>query len=141
MGIRFVALCCWLAACDRASTEPALAENPAYIYLESSSTPLVSVEAPPHAGQAFQLTLNTYGADGCWTFGRTELDTSASPLVITPYNRYAGGPNVGCTLALARIPHTLTLTFATSGTKTVIIQGREFSGRIIREPVTITVLP
>jgi hypothetical protein len=62
-------------------------------------------------------------------------------MVITPYNRYAGGPNVGCTLALARIPHTLTLTFATPGTKTVIIHGRQFDGSIIRVPSTINVLP
>lgn len=132
-----------LVACDHSTTAPSPSDDPAYISMSISSLPLVSVDAPPHAGQPFVLTINSFGSDGCWSKSRTDLDTTRSPMVITPYNRYTGGPNVGCAAVIVRIPHTVTLTFATPGDKTVIVRGRDFGGNggVVNLPAVIEVLP
>ena len=117
-----------LVGCRESGTEPKPEGDLAYISMSLSSVPLVSVDAPPHAGQPFVLTVNSFGSDGCWSRSRTDLDTTRSPVVITPYNRYSGGPNVGCAAVITRIPHTVTLTFATAGHKSIIVRGRDFDG-------------
>lgn len=107
-----------------------------------SSQSMIELPLNPRAGVPFELRINSFGEDGCWSFDRTEVVADAQSARITPYNKSHASATTGCTMAIVRIPHIVTLTFATPGTKELLIRGRDFQTRAPAQyPVVLVVQP
>lgn len=133
-----------LLAC-RDTTAPApIADvsNAALLSPIFSSQSMVELPMNPRAGVPFELRINSFGEDGCWSFDRTEVITDGQSARITPYNRNNATATTGCTQAIVRIPHFVSLTFATPGPKELLIRGRDFQTRAPAQyPITLVVQP
>jgi hypothetical protein len=130
-------------ACNDTTGPDDPAEGAALLLPMISSLSLLEVSPPqPRAGQAMELTVNTFGSDGCWARDRTDVSVGRRGITVTPYNRSLAPTNAGCTQALARIPHRVTLVIPTAGEHRVTVRGTDFE---TRKPslihLTITVLP
>lgn len=84
------------------------------------------VEAPDTvaAGEAFTVTVRTYGG-GCTSKGSTRVeDTVEGGVLITPIDVTREGPDVVCPGILKRLTHEATLTFGATGERTITVRGR-----------------
>ncbi|MBL0171320.1 MAG: hypothetical protein IPP90_11410 [Gemmatimonadaceae bacterium] len=130
-------------ACHDATGPDNPADGAALLAPMFSSLSLIELSPTQlRAGQPFELTVNTFGADGCWGRERTDVSVGRRGITVTPYNRALAVTNVGCTQALSRIPHRVTLLLATPGEHRLTVRGTDFESR---KPlvviITLTVLP
>ncbi len=65
------------------------------------------------AGQPFQVSFRTVGADGCWGRERTEVAVSGMTASITPYDRIL--TDGGCAPEPVSIDHAASVTLTTPG--------------------------
>lgn len=131
------------AGCNNSTGPDDPAKGAALLLPMISSLSLVELSPQQlHAGQPFELTVNTFGADGCWARDRTDVSVGSRGVIVTPYNRSSVPATGGCTQALARIPHRVTLVLDTPGEHRLTVRGTDFE---TRKPsnihLTITVLP
>ena len=91
---------------------------------------VAAVDAPDtvRAGEAFTVTVQTVGSNGCWRADRTEVDLGALRAVVTPYDVEDRESDEACTMALVDIIHEATLTFERAGTAEVVVRGRDGTG-------------
>ena len=130
------------SACRDNTTGPVVGENAALIQPAVSSVPLFWVVGEARAGQPFDVQINTFGPNSCWSKERTEV-TPGVVLVITPYNRSdEARPDGGCYQLVRHIQHVVTLSYPTPGEKPLVIRGRAYDTREpIHYPVTVVVKP
>jgi hypothetical protein len=114
----------------------------ALVNLAISSMSVISLTDIPKAGRPFEVRVQSYGLDGCWVADRAVVSADESGATITPYNRRDVGPSGGCYQVILPIPHRITLTFASPGTKTIAVRARDFTTREpVRFEVQVTVTP
>lgn len=77
------------------------------------------------AGQAFVISVRTFGADGCWKRDRTDVALDGLTATITPYDVRRQGRGWDCAQAPVEIVHAATLTFDQVGVAQLTIQGRD----------------
>lgn len=76
------------------------------------------------AGEAFTVTVRTYGG-GCTSKGSTRVeDTVEGGVLITPIDVTREGPDVVCPGILKRLTHEAAVTFEATGERTVTVRGR-----------------
>ncbi len=131
-----------LGACRDNSTGPVVGENAALIQPTVSSVPLFWVVGEARAGQPFDVQINTFGPNSCWSKERTEV-IQGVVVVITPYNRSNEvPPDGGCYQVVRHIQHVVTLSYPAPGEKHLVIRGRAYDTREpINYPVTVVVKP
>lgn len=130
------------AACTNSTGPEEVPEGAAFVYSESSSLSVVSFSSTARVGVPFELTVNTYGLDGCWVRARTDVSTRRGETTVTPFNRSSASSGSGCAQVIARIPHHVTLTIATAGEHRLLIRGFDLARRtptVVNS--SITVLP
>lgn len=81
----------------------------------------VSVSVP------FSVSVRTYGG-GCERVGPTEVEMDGLDAEITPFDYTAAADGGACTDILLSFVHEASLTFATVGSATVTIRGKEEPG-------------
>ncbi len=96
------------------------------IFFEGEA-PFAIVPDSVRAGEEFEVTVRTWGSNTGWRLDRTEVDRQGSRAVIRPYNFV--GTSGG--FAIIEIDHSATLRFESSGLKTVIFEGTDFSGALV----------
>lgn len=139
-----IALCALAAAAAcRDTTAPEIdVMDAALVNLAISSVPVLQVTSIPHAGQAFEVRVQSYGLDGCWVADRAVVTSNELSATITPFNRSTASATSGCTQAIIAIPHRVMLTFSSAGQKTIILRARDFStGAPLQLEVPVTVVP
>ena len=75
----------------------------------------------------FSVSVRTFGG-GCQRLGSTEVVINGLDAEVTPFDSTAGGDRVVCTDILLAFAHGASLTFATVGSATVTIRGKEEPG-------------
>lgn len=91
--------------------------------------PEVSLPASATAGEAFTVTVRTFGG-GCTSKGPTVVDTVDAVVRILPHDVTTEGPNVVCPAVLRTFEHRADLTFEEAGERTVRIVGRRVDGEV-----------
>jgi hypothetical protein len=93
--------------------------------LEYYDQPVV-VTAPDsvHAGQAFDVTIRTYG-DGCYSQGETPVAVQGSVAQLSPFDLRSTRGN--CPAVVQTFDHHASVTFSALGTAQVVVAG-------VREP-------
>lgn len=84
----------------------------------------VVIESPTtvKVGQSFDITVQTYGPDGCWSDDGTTVSISGLSATVTPFDRKSGEL---CTHAPVEITHVASLTFNQPGEAQITIKGRD----------------
>jgi len=88
-------------------------------------TPALTAPDSVTAGTPFEVTVTTFGFNGCWTEDRTDVTTLASQAVIRPYDRVRDG---ACTQMTVLLPRSVQLRFDQPGTATIVVQGLRDDG-------------
>ncbi len=128
-----------LLACDD-NTGPVPQYGNAWVGMNASSLPIVSIAGSPRAGVPFEVTVNTFGSSGCSGVARTVVATNESGALIMPYNGSHQAPNAACTAVISSVPHRTTLTFRTAGEKTITVLARDYETGANRQvDVAVTV--
>ena len=74
-------------------------------------------------GSNISVSIATWGADGCWHKGRDVVKNNGNLFQITPYDQEYIGPD-GCTAAIVRFVHELTLSPTIEGVQKIEVQTR-----------------
>ena len=107
-----------LASCSSDSVEVGI------IHFYGESEDVIDAPETVDVGERFSVTVNTYGG-GCTSAEWMAVDTDDDSVELIPYDREESG---ACTAVLFRLPHTAEIEFSSSGTKTVVVRGRQVSG-------------
>ena len=91
------------------------------------------------ADTRFVAVINTFCSSSCTNPDGVDLNLTSASATITPYDRVPNDQSsTGCTRDMAPRPHPVDLQFATTGTKTIVVQGRLASG-VVPGQATATV--
>ncbi len=111
----------------------------AYIgFIGEGITPTDPLVAPDtaQAGQAFDVTVTTFGSSSCVQAVREEVERAPMRTTITPYD---GGNRhqTACNWIIAEMERTIAVTFEEPGEATIVVNGRD---RWVDnpEPLTLT---
>ena len=87
------------------------------------------IEAPETvtAGEPFEVTFITIGANGCWEPAGTDLEVDGLTARATAYDR-TEEEGQACTMVLLELPRTETLQFDEPGEGTIRLEGRRVEG-------------
>lgn len=130
-----------LVACQD-STGPQLEFGNASIGKPTSSKSVVALSEQPKVNAPIELTVNTFGYNGCWGRTRTELIATEQGAIIIPYNGQLGNPRAACLSVEVEITHRVSLTFRSPGTKTITVLARDYETGANRQvDVSLTVTP
>lgn len=75
--------------------------------------------------EEFDVSVRTFGADGCWQNDGTEVHVAGLDATVSPYDRIRRSSDTNCTMAPVEIEHTATVTFRQAGAAQVMISGRD----------------
>lgn len=91
--------------------------------------PVMALADSVTRGEAFNVTISTWGGRDCTKVARTEVIVDGLVAKITPYNKNRVGASCAAVGAVFR--HSATLRFAQAGTATVTVTARgEVNGRM-----------
>ncbi|PEN06257.1 hypothetical protein CRI93_10560 [Longimonas halophila] len=99
----------------------------AYIgFIGEGITPTAPLVAPDtaQAGQAFDVTVTTFGFSSCVQAVREEVERAPMRTTITPYDG-GNGHQTACTWVIAEMPRTISVTFREPGMGTIAVNGRD----------------
>jgi hypothetical protein len=119
-------------------------ENPATVagivsFHADGTTGVINAPATVQAGEAFQVTVNTFGG-GCETAGNTQVALSDDGATLAVFDQTtATSPDVVCTAILKRLAHTVNLTFDKPGEYTLAVVGRRVGPETPAEGIPFTV--
>lgn len=133
-----VGLSAVLAGCSGSISGPREVARIGIVDHFGESEGVISVPSPVTAGEPFTVTVRTYG-DGCTSVVGTEVeDTVEGGVLITPIDATVEGPNVACPAVLRRPEHEATVTFETTGERTITVRGRRVASGGVDEVILLT---
>lgn len=103
---------------------------------------LVTVPASVTAGEEFTVVARSYGLDSCWAQGTTDLSLDVDGAVLKLYDRPPDpSAPTGCRPAVQDFDHTVSLSFASPGVKTIEVWGYDLAAReTVRPRFEVTVV-
>ena len=91
----------------------------------------ITIPDSVQSGQAFIVSVRTFGSDGCWRDDGTDVEVRGLIATVTPYDIHRVEAGTACTQAIIEIKHSAQLTFVGSGAAQVSVRGRD--GTVTRE--------
>jgi len=89
----------------------------------------------------FTVIVRSYGLNSCWAQGTTDVSLDADGAVLKPYDRPPDpSAPTGCWPAVQDFDHTVSLSFASPGVKTIEVWGYDLAAReTVRPRFEVTV--
>lgn len=98
-----------------------------FVWNGGSGTVIIEAPETVTAGQAFEVTVNSFGSSSCVRADRLDVAVAGSVARLTPYDRVAP-TDTPCTEDFGAHPHTASVTFTTPGPAVLEAHGRSASG-------------
>lgn len=90
----------------------------------NSGDPQIVLPDTVAPGETFRVDVRTYGLNGCWRRGDTEVKTEPRAATVTPFDFDGTALFGGCAAAILYFTHTVQLAFEEPGAARVTVRGR-----------------
>lgn len=123
----------WLALVAGACAVDGANIDPGILYLQGQD----HIEYPSSVavGESFLVKVNTYGTS-CYSAAPTEIYMSEDVATVAVFDRR---PHGNCTIDIVPIVHSVSLTFGSSGTKSIVVRGWDSSESPVEIPNALVV--